>query len=617
MQQHNPDAPHQILCLPGSLGTASTDFSIQLNNGIGKNFGLVAIDPRGLGQSKTTTDGVKFVRDYPADFYLQDALDGAGIMKALGYKKYSVMGWSDGANAAMHLAANSKMKDAVKKLIIFGGNSYVTEEDIEAYEAVRDVSKSWSERMRKDKAVVHGGVEMLQILNDRYTDAMKKILDDYNGDVCLSELHKITCPTLILHGALDVICHDYHARYIAKQITNSRLEVIQNGKHNLHMKHADEFQTIVVDFLASQSVESNNGEEEDDDDELQPDIDHIAYGFMGSKALFAALRLGIFDTIESVDGYATFDDIESACDGVSGERLKTLLSACVALKLIRRKIDEDGNDLFSLPKASSKQLVRTSRQYWGDYLSMQVDGHFYNRLADIEKTMKHGTEASHGYEAWFESDPDAAKHYTRAQHNGSMATAYALHKKLPELATEFPSMRILDVGGGSGAFSIVTARLIKDATAVVLDLPNVIKTAKSIISEEEKSILSRVSTLALSATDPGSWQNVVEEESFDVVLLSYVSGSIPAEALEGLYANAFRALKQGGKVIIHDFFIDNNGRGPPNSALWALAHVSVNPTGMGLMPKRVINMLSKQGFIAPRVHELIPGMTKVIAAKKK
>ena len=117
--QRNPEATHQILCLPGSLGTASTDFSIQLDNGIGEEFGLVAIDPRGLGQSTVTTDGEQFVREYPADFYLQDALDGAAIMKALGYNKYSVMGWSDGANAAMHLAASKEVKDAVKKLVIF------------------------------------------------------------------------------------------------------------------------------------------------------------------------------------------------------------------------------------------------------------------------------------------------------------------------------------------------------------------------------------------------------------------------------------------------------------------------------------------------------------------
>lgn len=611
VEHRHPDAPHQILCLPGSLGTAKTDFSEQLRSGIGEEFGLVAIDPRGLGESNTTTDGKKFARDYPADFYVQDAQDGADIMRELGYDEYSVMGWSDGANAAMHLAANREVKDAVKKLVVFGGNSYVTEEDIEAYEAVRDVSKSWSERMRNDKSAAHGGLETLQILNDRYTDAMREILYDHDGDVCLAELHNITCPTLILHGALDVICHDYHAQYIAKHITNSQLKVLPQGKHNLHMKYADKFREIVGDFLTDRPLESNC--EEDD----EPDIDHIAYGFMGSKALFAALRVGIFDAIDSMDGLATFDDIESACDDISGERLKTLLSACVALKLIRRRIDENGTNLFDLPKASSQQLVQTSRHYWGDYLTMQVDGQFYNRLEDIDNTIKYGTEASHGYESWFDSDPVAAKNYTRAQHNGSLATAYALHKRLPELATEFPSMRMLDVGGGSGAFSIVTSRVIQDATAVVLDLPNVIETTKSIISEEEESVRRRVSTLALSATDPGSWENVVEEESFDVVLLSYVSGSIPSEALAGLYSNAFRALKPGGKAVIHDFFINNDGRGPPNAALWALAHVSVNPDGMGLIPKRIINILSEQGFIAPRVHELIPGMTKVIVAKKK
>lgn len=54
-----------------------------------------------------------------------------------------------------------------------------------------------------------------------------------------------------------------------------------------------------------------------EDDEPQPDIDHIAYGFMGSKGLFAAIRAGIFDAIDSVDGPAKLNEIESACGGIS------------------------------------------------------------------------------------------------------------------------------------------------------------------------------------------------------------------------------------------------------------------------------------------------------------
>lgn len=141
------------------------------------------------------------------------------------------------------------------------------------------------------------------------------------------------------------------------------------------------------------------------------------------------------------------------------------------------------------------------------------------------------------------------------------------------------------------------ARKIPDATAGVLDLPNVMETANSIIAEEEESVRKRLSILALSATDPGKWEIVVDSESFDVVLMIYVSGSIPRDALPALYENAFRALRPGGMVVIHDFFVGNDGNGPTNAALWALTHVSVNPEGIGLVPRRIINMLGEQGLL--------------------
>ena len=52
-------------------------------------------------------------------------------------------------------------------------------------------------------------------------------------------------------------------------------------------------------------------------------------------------------------------------------------------------------------------------------------------------------------------------------------------------------MHMLDVGEGSGAFSIAAARKIPDATAVVIDFPYAIETEKSIISEEEEPVRKR------------------------------------------------------------------------------------------------------------------------------
>lgn len=613
IQNPGKTATETVLCLPGALGTGPSDFQHLLQGGLGSQFKVIALDPRGLGGSTTgTSDSTKIERDYPPDFYIRDALDAGAVMAELGYDKYHVMGWSDGANTAVHLAAHPETREAVKKLVIWGGNANVTQGDCEAWESLRSI-ENWSDRMRNDKAAIHGGLEQLQALNEKATDGWISLYTDPQkaGDVCLKALHYVQCPTLVVHGMKDVVSSIGHARFLAKQITNSELMIFPDGKHNLHQRYADEFHAAVKHFLLE-----NEGVNEDKEAE-EPVIDDIAYAFMGSKALSTALTAGVFDAIHDHSespGFATFAQVERG-SSIKGERLRTLLSACVALKLTRRR-NVQGMDQFTLPKASADQLVRSSKRYWGDYISGQVDAQFYARMVDLDEIMRTGNSATSGYEAWFGSDPEAAQRYTEAQHNGSLATAHALHRRLPELSNKFPQMQMLDVGGGSGAFSITTARKIPGAECIVLDLPNVTKVAETIISKEAPEVQKRVSTLSLSATAPDEWQGLVADESMDVVLMSYVSGSIPAAALPALYQNAFRVLKPGGVAVVHDFFVDNDGKGPRNAALWALAHVTVNPEGMGLRPNRIVDMLAGEGFVAPMVDDLIPGATQVITATK-
>lgn len=593
-------AEKTILCLPGALGTGPSDFEALLSGGLGDRFGVVALDPRGLG-------GSTGVRTFPLDFYRRDALDGAAAMKQLGHDRYSVLGWSDGANSALHLASHPSCKDAVEKLVVWGGNAYVTQEDVDAWEGLRDVS-NWSSRMREKSEALHG-TDRLQELNDDATDGWIRMYTEAAGDVCLEALHQVACPTLVVHGAKDVICDMKHARYIAKHVADSQLVVLAEGKHNLHQRHADTFHPLVADFLLEETTQ-----EKEEKSRPEPAIDQIAYAFMGSKAMATAVKAGVFDAIHhSTNNAATFSQIDDQSE-IKGERLKTLLSACVSLSLIRRNIVQ-GQDIFSLPQASTDQLVTTSKHYWGDYIANQVDTQFYSRMASLDRILRTGDTESDGYETWFDSDPEAARNYTLAQHNGSLATAYALHRRFPGLAQR-PSLKLLDVGGGSGAFSIATCRKIVHAECVVLDLPNVTKVAKDIIAEEKDDVQRRISIAPLPPKDAGNWEGLVEDGDYDAVLMSYVSGSIPLQALPGLYSNAFKALKPGGVAILHDFFVDNDGDGPTNAALWALAHTTVNPDGMGLRPNRIVQLLTEAGFVAPKVDTLIPKTTQTILATK-
>uniref|UniRef100_A0A7S4AUK2 AB hydrolase-1 domain-containing protein n=1 Tax=Pseudo-nitzschia australis TaxID=44445 RepID=A0A7S4AUK2_9STRA len=265
----NPDAPYPCLCLPGALGTGSSDFSNLLydkDGGLGPEFGIYAFDPRGLGGSVNynynSNSGSKddatenhpaatVQRDYPIGFYVRDALDAAQVMKTLGFDRYSVLGWSDGANSAIHLAAHPDTKESVRNLVVWGGGAYVTKDDVDAWESLRDIHQ-WSPRMRQEKAAVHGGsMEYLQQLNDAATDGWIQLYHNpqTNGDVCLSALHQVDCPTSVLHGSKDVICATKHAQYISRQIPKATLTIFPDGKHNIHQRYATDFHRLVRKFL--------------------------------------------------------------------------------------------------------------------------------------------------------------------------------------------------------------------------------------------------------------------------------------------------------------------------------------------------------------------------------
>ena len=83
---------------------------------------------------------------------------------------------------------------------------------------------------------------------------------------------------------------------------------------------------------------------------------------------------------------------------------------------------------------------------------------------------------------------------------------------------------------------------------------------------------------------PPPWP--VEAESQDLVLMSYLCGSVPEDLIAQLFQNAFRVLRAGGRLVVHDFMVDDTRDGPALGAYWALQHVTVNPTGLGLAPVR-------------------------------
>ena len=226
-----------LLLIPGALGTGAGDFQHQIGWFAERGFEVIAPDPRGYGGSRPPE------RDFPLDFYDRDAADMFALMSALGHQQFSVMGWSDGANIAVLMAA--KKPQTVTKLVVFGGQSFLTSEEIEAFNAIRKIS-DWSPRAAQAMRAIYG--DDLGGLWDRYVDGQVALFQA-GGNLYRDRLIEVRCPTFVLHGARDPLVPAFHAQAIHDGIAGSRLHIYPEGRHNIHNKYADDFNPLVHGFL--------------------------------------------------------------------------------------------------------------------------------------------------------------------------------------------------------------------------------------------------------------------------------------------------------------------------------------------------------------------------------
>ncbi|XP_022442258.1 valacyclovir hydrolase isoform X1 [Delphinapterus leucas] len=230
---------HAVLLLPGMLGSGETDFGPQIENLNKKLFTVVAWDPRGYGRSRPPD------RDFPVEFFERDAKDAVDLMKMLKFKKVSLLGWSDGGITALIAAA--RYPSYINKMVIWGANAYVTDQDEEIYRGIRDVSK-WSERTRKPLEALYG-FDYFARTCEKWVDGIKQFKHLPDGNICRHLLPLVQCPTLIVHGEKDPLVPSFHADFIHKHVKGSRLHLMPEGKHNLHLRFAGEFNKLAEDFL--------------------------------------------------------------------------------------------------------------------------------------------------------------------------------------------------------------------------------------------------------------------------------------------------------------------------------------------------------------------------------
>lgn len=156
-------------------------------------------------------------------------------------------------------------------------------------------------------------------------------------------------------------------------------------------------------------------------------------------------------------------------------------------------------------------------------------------------------------------EEEAARHFT-------LALAGRAKNVAPVLAgaVDASSWKVLvDVGGGTGIYAIEMVKRFPQLSAIVIDRPQVLKVADEFVREHNVSdwVELRAGDMFTGELPPDA----------DAILLSNILHDWDEPECETLVKRCADALPTGGRVLIHDVFLNDELDGPLPIALYSAA----------------------------------------------
>lgn len=187
-----------------------------------------------------------------------------------------------------------------------------------------------------------------------------------------------------------------------------------------------------------------------------------------------------------------------------------------------------------------------------------------------------------GMESAMEAE-ESARHLTLALAGRAKNVAPALANavSLPEHA------RLLDLGGGTGIYSYALLEKNPTLNAIVFDRPEVLKVADEMAQDYE--IRDRVELIA------GDMFADTLPSNIDAILLSNILHDWDIPECQQLLERCAAALSPGGRILIHDVFLNNELDGPLPIALYSAALFSLTE-GRAYSAKEYQSWLHAAGF---------------------
>ncbi len=269
-------------------------------------------------------------------------------------------------------------------------------------------------------------------------------------------------------------------------------------------------------------------------------------GYKACRILLTAVELKLFDAVG--EGGSTSLEVAVGI-GTDPRATDRLMNALVSLALLRK---ESGRFLHS--DLSETYLRSASPRYMA---SLMHAVHLWDSWSTLTEAVRQGRPVEERFRR--REKPERTESFIAAMHHFAQTRAESVLRVLDLSGVR----RILDVGGGSGAYTIAFVQAIGEAASgTVFDLPGVLPLTRRYIAEA--GLERRVETLAgdfLEDPFPGG---------YDLVFLSAIVHINSDAENRALVRKAAEALNPGGRVVVRDFFVAEDRSGPPRATLFAL-----------------------------------------------
>ena len=317
---------------------------------------------------------------------------------------------------------------------------------------------------------------------------------------------------------------------------------------------------------------------------LSDHLEQMIRGFMPSRCILTALELDIFTAVaEGANAEAIGARVHA-----NPRALGMLLNALVALGLLSKNGDE-----YKCMPESARFFVQGSKDNHRDGLLHTAN--IWHRWSTLTDAVRRGTcipiEVA--------GSPEWTRNFIAGMQRNAKTRAPLVVKAVGAAGAH----RILDLGGGSGAYSIAFAKASPDVHCEILDLPEVVPLTAEFVNRA--GVSAQVSLRA------GDMLHDQLGSGFDIIMLNAICHMFSEEQNLELFRRARQALAPNGRLVVQDFILNPDKAGPQQAALFSLNMLVGTEAGAAYCESEYVSWMKTAGLGDVRRMKL-PGPSDLI-----